>query len=367
VKTRHLQTGDVRPGRLFRIPDAPDNVMFDLTWACNQRCVFCYNPREQRRRSHPSPDTAHAIVRKLAEWGVQEVLYLGGEPTLHPDFRGVIELGTSLGLVQRIVTNGSRVDEQLAGFLAANNVEAGVSLHGTRPELHDRLTAREGAFDRATRAIDALLSAGVGTFVQYSPTRLDGEGLPTLASMLRERYRMGIRFIDVNRLLPYGEGADAERSCVVDEDGWWRVFRDVADLVLDGWRLRVESVPRCWIRSRAKADGLEESSVDAILQCLRPCWMGVNQLAFDPAGHIKLCPGGPPVGASILDVDPPGLWRSDPQILRRRLFSFLPRECVDYEYKLLCSEFYICCGGCRVAAGSPSGAPDPSFLSLRDS
>lgn len=360
MKTRHLQTGDVRPGRLFRIPDAPDNVMFDLTWACNQRCVFCYNPREQRRRSHPSPDTAHAIVRKLVEWGVREVLYLGGEPTLHPDFRGVIELGTSLGLVQRIVTNGSRVDEQLAGFLAANNVEAGVSLHGTRPEIHDRLTAREGAFERATCAIDDLLSAGVGTFVQYSPTRLDGEGLPALASMLRERYRMGIRFIDVNRLLPYGEGADAERSCVVDEDGWWRVFLDVADLVLDGWRVRVESVPRCWIRNRAKSDGLDESSVDAMLDCLRPCWMGVNQLAFDPAGRIKLCPGGPPVGPSILDEDPSRLWHSNPLVVQRREKAFLIGNCIDPSSHSLCSEFYSCQGGCRLAAGSPVNAlPDP--------
>jgi MoaA/NifB/PqqE/SkfB family radical SAM enzyme len=122
MKTKHLFTYDIRPGHLFHIPDCPDNVMFDLTWACNYHCSFCYNPRGNSKLGHPPWATTKTILHKLAEWGVKEVLYLGGEPTLHPKFDDVIELGSRLGLSQRVVTNASRIRERRAQLLAANDV-----------------------------------------------------------------------------------------------------------------------------------------------------------------------------------------------------------------------------------------------------
>ncbi len=359
MKTRHLFTHDVRPGHLYRIPAVPDNVMLDLTWACDHRCVFCYNPAESSRRGHPPTATTEAILRVLAEWGVREVLYLGGEPTLHPGFDGIIDLGAALGLEQRVVTNGGRIDRQRARRLAEKRVEVGVSLHGSEAAIHDRLTKAPGSFERALRVLDELVAADAGVFVQYSPTRLDNGGLPKLAKMIGRRWDSAIRFIDVNRLLPYGEGGGSGRNVVVDEDGWWDVLRDAGRLGGDGWRVWVESVPRCWIRDRSEADSLDTDELEAILSTLRPCYMGVNQLAFDPKGHVKLCPGGPPLGPSILEGDPRRLWKEHALLVKRRELRFLPVECVDYERRQLCDEFYECGGGCRSAAGALPGAADP--------
>ncbi len=121
----------------------------------------------------------------------------------------------------------------------------------------------------------------------------------------------------------------------------------------------VESVPRCWIRDRSEADSLDTDELEAILSTLRPCYMGVNQLAFDPEGRLKLCPGGPPLGPSILEGDPRGLWKEHALLVERRELRFLPVECVDYERRQLCDEFYECGGGCRSAAGVVPGAADP--------
>lgn len=57
-----------------------------LTHACNRRCKFCIDYRlgDDAWLSH------EALVRAL-DWakanGVREVLFIGGEPTLHPQFR----------------------------------------------------------------------------------------------------------------------------------------------------------------------------------------------------------------------------------------------------------------------------------------
>lgn len=359
MKTRHLFTHDVRPGQLFHVPDCPDNVMFDLSWKCNFRCSFCYNPREDRRLGHPPWEVTEAILHKLAEWGVREVLYLGGEPMLHPKFDAVIELGARLGLSQRVVTNGSQVNVERAGLLAAHDVEVGVSLHSAKAAVHNRLTGSRQGFQKAISGLTLLINAGVRSFVQYSPTRLDPEGLGRLAGFLRARYGSAIRFIDVNRLLPFGEAAQDKAQVVLDSDGWWGVLKSVGELISLGWAVRVESVPHCWVRQQAVKERLRDDIIQSILSSLRPCHMGVDQLALDPLGRIKACPGGRATSQSLIESAPNQCWQEHPALVARRLLSFLPTACVDYELAKICTDFYACLGGCRSASGRSSADPDP--------
>lgn len=365
MKTKHLFTHDIRPGHLFRIPDCPDNVMFDLTWKCNFRCSFCYNPSEDRKLGHPPWEVTKAILLKLAEWGVREVLYLGGEPMLHPKFEAVIELGAGLGLAQRVVTNGSRINENRAGLLAKHDVEVGVSLHSADAVVHNRLTRSRNGFQNAVDGLNLLINAGVGTFVQYSPTRLDTNGLPGLAGFLRARYGTAVIFIDVNRLLPFGEAAQDEAQELLDSDGWWRVLKNVGELSSLSWTIRVESVPHCWIYKQAAKERLRDDIVQAIIASLRPCYMGINQMAIDPGGRIKPCPGGRATGPGLLECMPHQCWQEHPELVTRRFLSFLPKTCIDYVSAKICDHFFKCLGGCRSASGRSYAGSDPLTGSLR--
>jgi MoaA/NifB/PqqE/SkfB family radical SAM enzyme len=361
MKTKDLFTYDVRPGYLFRIPKCPDNVMFDLTWQCNYRCAFCYNPDANRKLQNPPWEVTEAILRGLADWGVREVLYLGGEPTLHPRFDAVIELGAELGLSQRMVTNASRITRPRARLLAGCDVEVGVSLHSARPGINNRLTGAADSFQHAIDALNLLIDLGVRCFVQYSPTRLDPGGLTELAEFLRDRYGRQIAFIDVNRILPFGEATDDKAQVVHNADGWWNVLRSVGELVLSGWEIRVESVPHCWVRQRANTEGLSNNIVKSILSSLRPCYMGITQLAINTIGKIKACPG---IEANIPAASlSPNAWREHPALVARRNLLFLPENCVDYGSSLVCSDFYSCLGGCRSASGSQTGDHDPLSVS----
>lgn len=363
MKTQHLFTHDVRPGHLFRIPDCPDNVMLDLTWRCNYQCSFCYNPAENRRQGDPPWEVTEAILRKLALWGVREILYLGGEPLLHSRFDDVVRLGADLGLIQRVVTNGSLISEERARLLAALRVEVGVSLHSADAAIHNCLTGARNAFAKTLQGLDYLVAAGVGTFVQYSPTRLDPNGLEYLAAFLTDRYPKAIRFIDVNRLLPFGEGAVDRDNVVPDADRWWEVLRSVGRLVLSGWSVRVESFPHCWVRERASADQLSDVGTEGILRSLRPCYMGINQLALNAGGAVKLCPGGTGFEQLVILHDPRSVWCTHPALLEFREFRFLNGECVDYSNGLVCRRFYCCLGGCRLTSGCPAGSRDSFALS----
>ena len=262
MKVRHLFTYHVSPGRLYAIPPAPHNVMLDLTGRCDRHCLFCYVPSNERVLRDPPTASLVNLVKKLGHWGVQEILYLGGEPTIHPGLREILEAGAEMGILQRLVTHGGPVDLPLARQLAQVKAEVGVSLHGTSPDLHNVLAGVPGAFRARLGWARVLVNAGVSSYVAFSPTRMNGTELLDLASFLRGRYGEGVRFMNVNRLLPYGYAAQDVHNVLLDEDGWWRVMSYIGQLVLSGYHIRVESVPRCWIRKRAEIDGLSDRQIE---------------------------------------------------------------------------------------------------------
>ena len=56
-------------------------------YACNERCMFC--PCSEHPANQPSlsyEEICEAIDRSIEERGVDNILFSGGEPTLHPDF-----------------------------------------------------------------------------------------------------------------------------------------------------------------------------------------------------------------------------------------------------------------------------------------
>lgn len=358
MKAQHLFTYDNRTGHLFRIPDCPDNVTLDLTWRCNYRCSFCYNTDDSRRRGDPPWEATDRLLRELASWGVREILYLGGEPLLHSKFDNVMELGSDLGFRQRVVTNGSTVTKPRARLLARHSVEVGVSLHSAERSVHNWITRSPEGFSETLAGLECLLSARAKTFVQYSPTRHDPDGLSRLTAFLADRYAGAICFIDVNRLLPFGEAANDPERVIPQSDECWSVLRQIGRSVASGWSIRAESYPHCWVRARARSDGLDDQATGAILSTLRPCYMGINQLAFDPLGRVKLCPAGPPLAGPMGIGELADYWVNSALLCRRRADVSAPCCLAEDAGIRLCRWFYSCLGGCRSAAISPN-AGDP--------
>jgi sulfatase maturation enzyme AslB (radical SAM superfamily) len=61
----------------------PLSALLELTYACNWRCVFCYNPRHHDRRRLDG-DEWRAVIDDLRELGTLNVTLTGGEPLTHP-------------------------------------------------------------------------------------------------------------------------------------------------------------------------------------------------------------------------------------------------------------------------------------------
>ena len=92
-----MATGWTPSARLKRIAierAQPLAASLELTYRCNWRCVFCYNPRHHDQRGLSGAEWI-GVLDELRALGTLYVSLTGGEPLTHPEFfaiaRGVRE------------------------------------------------------------------------------------------------------------------------------------------------------------------------------------------------------------------------------------------------------------------------------------
>ncbi|HEU0031550.1 MAG TPA: radical SAM protein [Kofleriaceae bacterium] len=93
---------------------SPRMLQVALTNACNKSCAFCYRPLEAKSRW--TFDELVALARFCDDWGVLEIAFGGGEPTVFPRFPELLHaIWDQTGLCPSFTTNGLLLD---ADYLA---------------------------------------------------------------------------------------------------------------------------------------------------------------------------------------------------------------------------------------------------------
>jgi len=165
----------------------PLSANLELTYRCNWRCVFCYNPRHHDRRGLSTAQWL-GVLDDLRVLGTLYVALTGGEPLTHPDFfaiaRGVRERAFAL----RILTNGALVTDGAAEEIASlRPMAVEMSIHGACAQTHDRATATPGSFDALLRGVDRLRAHDVSVVLKTPLTRMCEDEVEAIHALAEER------------------------------------------------------------------------------------------------------------------------------------------------------------------------------------
>ncbi|HED18095.1 MAG TPA: heme d1 biosynthesis radical SAM protein NirJ [Gammaproteobacteria bacterium] len=220
---QELKTPLTNPQR--RTPPGPV-VIWNLIRRCNLTCKHCYSisadidfPGELNTRE------VFDVMDNLRAFGVPVLILSGGEPLLRPDIYDISQRAKDMGFYVGLSTNGTLIDEQNIGRIAALGYDyVGISIDGIR-ETHDRFRRKQGAFDASMHAIRLCRNAGIKVGMRFTPTRDNVQELPLLLDLMDKE--------DVNKLyvshLNYaGRGNRNRRSDVVH-----KTTRSVMDLLFD--------------------------------------------------------------------------------------------------------------------------------------
>lgn len=179
-----------------------------VTYACNNRCQFCYagcSPEGAAEGCSSEGDMSLGEIKRVIDLFRDEAKIpffslTGGEPLLREDLEEIIAYGESRKLRVNLITNGTLASPGRARSLHAAGLRtAQVSLESPEAGIHDELCGAPGAWERTIRGIKALQGAGIEVQTNTTVTRKNRESLGSLAAFLKG---LGIRRFSMNLYIP---------------------------------------------------------------------------------------------------------------------------------------------------------------------
>ena len=147
----------------FGIPLA---VLAELTHRCPLQCPYCSNPVElDRGGSELTTEEWKKVLTELAEIGVLQIHFSGGEPTARKDLVELVQHASDVGLYSNLITSAVLLTrEKLAALADAGLCHVQISFQGNEPVVADRVAGLKNAHEkkievaRWTRELDLPLT-----------------------------------------------------------------------------------------------------------------------------------------------------------------------------------------------------------------
>ena len=242
-------------------------LRLSITDRCNLRCKYCM-PHGVEFTPHEQILTYEEFLRLaalFAQCGIDTVRVTGGEPLVRKGVDHLVAQLKAIPGIRRVTmtTNGVLLAQQLPALLAAGLDSVNISLDTLRPEVFQRITARD-EFSHVIEGLRAALDSGIPVKLNCVPQVGVNEGeLEALAALAETKF-LQVRFIE---MMPIGYGA--AMPCISGPD------------LLARFRKRW---PELALLSRQETAGIGDGPA---VYYTAPGWQG--SVGFIAAVHGKFC------------------------------------------------------------------------------
>ncbi len=119
----------------------PLAVLLEMTHRCPLQCGYCSNPVEMERAGNElTTDEWKKVLTELAEIGVLQVHFSGGEPSVRKDLVELVRHANDLGLYTNLITSAVLITkERLTEIADAGLAHIQISFQANDPALANRI------------------------------------------------------------------------------------------------------------------------------------------------------------------------------------------------------------------------------------
>ena len=320
----------------FGIPLA---VLAELTHRCPLQCPYCSNPIElDRARSELTTEEWKKVLSELAELGVLQVHFSGGEPAARKDLVELVKHANDVGLYTNLITSAVLLTrEKLAELADAGLSHVQISFQGSEAASADRVAGLKDAHNKKIEVAKWTRELDLPLTVNAVMHRQNLHQLPDIIQMAVD--------LDADRL-------------------------EVANVQYYGWALKnraalmpslaqIEETSRLVEDARTRLKGI--LAIDYVVPdyyALRPkkCMGGWGRQFFNisPSGKILPCHAAESItGLQFESVRSnhsiAWIWQNSEAFNRYRGTGWMPEPCRNCEFREV--DF----GGCRCQAFALTG------------
>jgi len=206
------------------------NVFFHILTNCNLKCKHCYINKKQHGEKTLPLETIEAWLEVFASKNKNaNVIFLGGEPTLHPDLSLAVKKAKALGYNSITVdTNGYLFHDILFKVDPEEIDYFSFSLDGATRKTNDMIRG-EGSYDNCIAGIKKAILRGFTTSLIYTVSQMNLHELDRIAPLLKD---LGVDRFFIQVIGIRGKSADnSQQKLQVSRKDWLKIIPDVAQKI----------------------------------------------------------------------------------------------------------------------------------------
>ena len=306
--------------------DTPQLLTFhvELTSKCNERCVHCYIPHENKT-TEIDYDFMMDVLTQCKEMNVMTLVFSGGEPLLHPHFCDFLKKAKDMDFNVTVLSNLTLLTDEIIDALTYKHACCvNVSLYSMEAAVHDSITTLKGSFEKTKNNILQLIKNNVAVQINLPVMK---QNMTTFTGVIE-----------------WGQN----HKCVVNTDYLMMARSDHSTDNLVN-RLSAEDM-RTVIKEFMRKDVVAKTSMDNYLKTGdinqynkndRICGVGITTLCMVTNGDVFPCAGWQKFTCGNLkQMSLREIWQDSPQVnylrsIRRRDFKKCI-NCEDQDYCLMC-------------------------------
>jgi len=185
----------------------PVTVELDITNNCNFHCIHCFKNSlcnisiSQRPSTWLSSQQIYQIIKECANYGVPELLLMGGEPLMHKDFLNFVKFASDSGIRSiRTSSNGWLICEKLAKELSNYCDAIQISVHGATPETHDSIVGKKGSWEHNQKIIKILKDYNFKVNISFTILKENIHEFKKMPELIKSWGADSIRYISLTNM-----------------------------------------------------------------------------------------------------------------------------------------------------------------------
>jgi len=206
------------------------NVFFHILTNCNLNCRHCYINPEQHGTNTLPISTIEAwmgvFVKKTSR---ANIIFLGGEPTLHKDLAPAIKKAKDLGYNSITVDTNGYLFNNILSKVTPDEVDYfSFSLDGATSATNDMIRGK-GSYDKCTAGIKEAVSKGFTTSLIYTVSKANIHELEMMTPLVKD---LGIDRFFIQVLGIRGNSAkSSDKELRVPRSEWLKKVPETAEKI----------------------------------------------------------------------------------------------------------------------------------------
>jgi MoaA/NifB/PqqE/SkfB family radical SAM enzyme len=202
------------------------NLFFHILTKCNLSCTHCYINPKQHGTETLDIKTIQSWLNIFSEKAeLTNLIFLGGEPTLHPDLSFAVKFAKKIGFKSITIDTNGYLFHNILDKISSDDLDfISFSLDGATRDTNDFIRGR-GSYDKILAGIRAAFQKGFSCSMIYTVSENNLHEISQMPALVRD---VDIKRFFIQVIGIRGSSSQSDQKLQVTKENWQSIIPEVA-------------------------------------------------------------------------------------------------------------------------------------------